>query len=70
MLPTTSLLQLAVCLSTFGRFVAASPGQLPGYDDLIARQADESCMFTLRNIPIPGTQERTTLTDIDSGYHR
>jgi hypothetical protein len=46
MLPTTSLLQLAVCLSTFGRFVAASPGQLPGYDDLIARQADESSATT------------------------
>lgn len=42
MLPTTSLLQLALCLSTFGRLAAASAGQLPRPDDLVARQDDET----------------------------
>lgn len=42
MLPTASLLQLALCLSTFGRLAVASPGHLPRLADLIARQDDAS----------------------------
>lgn len=42
MLPTTSLLQMALCLSTLGRLVAASPGPLPRPVDLIARQNGDS----------------------------
>lgn len=51
MLPTASLLQLAVGLSTFGRIVAASSWHLPGDDVLVARQNNDACMFTPRRIP-------------------
>jgi hypothetical protein len=71
MLPTTSLLQLALCLSSVGQLAAATPGKLPGYADLVARQ-DKACMFTPRNIPVAGTWERTELTyiNINSGHQQ
>jgi hypothetical protein len=53
MLPTTSLLQLALCLSTFGQMVAASPGQIPGHHGLIVRQDDASATGDKSNVIEP-----------------